>query len=244
MNDSAVHKPRVSIVIATYDRCERLRGCIEAIRRNVQVDHEVIVVGGGAGDGTEQWLDAQDDVRFIRELRREGATRAYNKGFRAAAGTYVMWLNDDARVLPGAVEAALAVSPALEAPAELGADMRRAFDEARAARGGRALGVEVRGPPELSASGETQVEVAAVQAPAGLVAALRLSVTTAQGTSRWSRRLEGPGPASVTIPAAVVPTEERGRESQSEFSRAAAHGATRKTHGPAQADIRRCPFIY
>ena len=109
MNDSAAHKPRASIVIATYDRCERLKGCIGAIRRNVGVDHETIVVGGGAGDGTEEWLEAQDDVRFIREMRREGATRAYNKGFRAAAGTYVMWLNDDARVLPGAIEAAVAM---------------------------------------------------------------------------------------------------------------------------------------
>ena len=109
MTNSAVNHPRVSIVIATYDRCERLKGCIEAIRRSVDADHEVIVVGGGAGDGTEAWLEAQDDIRFVRETRREGATRAYNKGFRVAVGTYVMWLNDDARVLPGAVEAAVAM---------------------------------------------------------------------------------------------------------------------------------------
>lgn len=98
--------PVVSIVVATYSRLLRLQRCIDAIRQNVRVGHETIVVGGG-GDGTEEWAAAQPDIRYIREFRREGATRAFNKGFRAAAGEYVMWLNDDSFPLPGAVEAAL-----------------------------------------------------------------------------------------------------------------------------------------
>jgi GT2 family glycosyltransferase len=104
---SSERVPLVSIVIATYGRCERLKRCIAAVRTNVGTPHELIVVGGGAGDGTEQWLENQADVRFIRETRREGATKAYNKGFRAARGLYVMWLNDDSYPLPGAVEAAV-----------------------------------------------------------------------------------------------------------------------------------------
>lgn len=100
-----VDTPLVSIVIATYARRDRLERCIEGIRRNVRIRHETIVVGAGAGDGTEAFLAAQPDVRFIPETRREGATRAYNKGFRAARGVYVMWLNDDSFPLGGAVEA-------------------------------------------------------------------------------------------------------------------------------------------
>jgi GT2 family glycosyltransferase len=101
--------PTVSIVIATYSRCDRLKRCLTAVRANVQLPHETIVVGGGAGDGTEEWLAGQDDIRFIRETQREGATKAYNKGFRAALGTCVMWLNDDSYPLPGSVEAALSM---------------------------------------------------------------------------------------------------------------------------------------
>lgn len=107
MNPVAVETPVVSIVIATYARLERLKRCIAGIRRNVQIGHETIVVGSGGGDGTEDWLAGQADLRFIREMTREGATRAYNKGFRAAAGRYVMWLNDDSYPLAGAVEAAV-----------------------------------------------------------------------------------------------------------------------------------------
>jgi GT2 family glycosyltransferase len=99
--------PRVSIVIATYNRCARLAKCLDSVARNVTVAHEVIVVGGGTGDGTEELLAARSDVRFIAETRREGAARAYNKGFRAARAEFVMWLNDDSWPLPGSVEAAL-----------------------------------------------------------------------------------------------------------------------------------------
>lgn len=99
--------PVVSIVIATYNRCERLKRCIARIRGNVRLPREVVVVGGSTGDGTEEWADAQPDIRYIRETRREGATKAYNKGFRAAIGRYVMWLNDDSYPLAGAMEAAV-----------------------------------------------------------------------------------------------------------------------------------------
>ena len=100
-------QPVVSIVIATYNRCDRLKRCIAGIRENVGISREVIVVGGASDDGTAAWASTQGDIRFIREMQREGACKAYNKGFRAAAGRYVMWLNDDSYPLPGAVEAAV-----------------------------------------------------------------------------------------------------------------------------------------
>lgn len=99
----------VSIVIATHARFERLRRCIEAIRSNVRLPREIVIVGSGDGDGTETWLARQSDLRFLPERTRAGATRAYNRGFRAATGRYVMWLNDDSYPLPGSVESAVAL---------------------------------------------------------------------------------------------------------------------------------------
>ncbi len=99
----------VSIVVATFNRVDRLQRCIDNIRRHVTLPRQIIVVDGGSGDGTRQWLAEQDDLRVILEPTREGAVRAFNKGFRAATGHYVMWLNDDAYPLAGAVEAAVAM---------------------------------------------------------------------------------------------------------------------------------------
>ena len=96
----------VSIVVPTFNRHEGLRRCLDNIRRNVSCPKEVIVVDGGSTDGSREWLAGQTDLRVILEPNREGAVKAFNKGFRAAAGHYIMWLNDDAFPLPGAVEAA------------------------------------------------------------------------------------------------------------------------------------------
>ncbi len=102
-------EPIVSIVVPTFNRLERLRRCLDKTRQNVALEAEVIVVDGGSTDGSREFLARRSDVRVIREERREGAVRAFNKGFRAARGRYVMWLNDDAYPLPGAVEAAVAM---------------------------------------------------------------------------------------------------------------------------------------
>ncbi|QDV89712.1 Glycosyl transferase family 2 [Phycisphaerae bacterium RAS2] len=103
------HAPLLDIVIASYNRLSHLQGAIEAVRATVAAPHRLIVVDGDSPDGTSNWCMAHRDIHLIREERREGATRAYNKGFRAATAPFVMWLNDDARPLPGAVDAALAM---------------------------------------------------------------------------------------------------------------------------------------
>ena len=99
----------VSIVIPTFNRLEGLKRGIDEIRHNVTSPNEVIVIDGGSTDGTREWLATREDLRIILESRREGAVKAFNKGFRAATGGYVMWLNDDAYPLPGSVEAAIAM---------------------------------------------------------------------------------------------------------------------------------------
>ena len=102
-----MQSPTVSIVIPTFNRQGRLARCVGKIRDTVTVDHEVIVVDGGSIDGTREWLRDRPDIVVILEESREGAVRAFNKGFRAAGGEFVMWLNDDSYVLPGSVEAAV-----------------------------------------------------------------------------------------------------------------------------------------
>lgn len=99
--------PIVSIIVPTFNRLSRLQRCLHKIAQNVATCHETIVVDGGSTDGTRAWLAERSDLRVILEPEREGAVRAFNKGFRTARGTYVTWLNDDAYPLPGSIEAAI-----------------------------------------------------------------------------------------------------------------------------------------
>jgi len=101
--------PILSIVLPTYNRLSTLRRCIQQIRTNVSIDHELIIVDGGSSDGTPQFLARHTDLRIIHEPGRQGAAAARRRGFLAARGPYVMWLDDRAYPLPGSVEAALDV---------------------------------------------------------------------------------------------------------------------------------------
>ncbi len=102
----------LSIVIPTCNRAHPLERLLVAIWTGVGCNYEVIVVDGASGDGTPDVLaDAKramgGGIRIIREERREGFVRATNQGFRVAAGRNVTWINDDARPLPGSLDAAV-----------------------------------------------------------------------------------------------------------------------------------------
>ncbi|MEW5766350.1 MAG: glycosyltransferase [bacterium] len=86
---------KLSIVIATYNRRKYLKNCLHSILQgNIEVDYEIVVVDGGSTDGTQEFLMKQPYTRIIED-KREGPTKAYNQGIRAAEGEYVCWLNDD-----------------------------------------------------------------------------------------------------------------------------------------------------
>ncbi len=103
--------PDLSIVIPTCNRPALLRQCLLSLA-SARCSLEVIVVDGSSNDQTQAVLAEQRDLlphplRVIREERREGFVRAANKGFRAATGRNLMWLNDDARVLSASLENAV-----------------------------------------------------------------------------------------------------------------------------------------
>jgi GT2 family glycosyltransferase len=103
----------LSIVVPTTNRAAALASCLVTIRNTVTCSHEIIVVDGASLDNTPAVLESAkaamgDRLQVIREPKREGFVRAANKGFRAARGEYLMWLNDDARPLPGALDRAVA----------------------------------------------------------------------------------------------------------------------------------------
>jgi GT2 family glycosyltransferase len=102
----------LSIVIPTTNRAASLASCLETIRTSVACAHEIIVVDGASQDQTPSVLQSaraimEDRLQVIWEPRREGFVKAANKGFRAARGRYLTWLNDDARPLPGSFDLAI-----------------------------------------------------------------------------------------------------------------------------------------
>jgi GT2 family glycosyltransferase len=102
----------LSIVIPTCNRSQSLASCLVATRNSIRCSYEIVVVDGASTDRTGAVLESAgeamgDRLRVIRESQREGFVKAANKGFRAARGKYLMWLNDDARPLAGSIDRAI-----------------------------------------------------------------------------------------------------------------------------------------
>ncbi len=96
---------RISAVIVTLNRADYLRLSLKSlVDQTLPTEHyEIIVVDNGSTDDTrrvvcEEYADTPN-LRYISEPV-PGANRARNRGWRAAHGAYVAYLDDDAIAYP------------------------------------------------------------------------------------------------------------------------------------------------
>jgi glycosyltransferase involved in cell wall biosynthesis len=89
---------RISAVVPTFDRPERLRSAVASILGQTSPADEVIVVDNGFDPVPEGSLP--DGVRLIRIPAGAGVSTARNAGVAAAIHAYVAFLDDDDRWTP------------------------------------------------------------------------------------------------------------------------------------------------
>lgn len=97
--------PKVSAVIATYNRAHLLRHAIESVLAQDYPNLELIVVDDGSSDGTETLVRnyGAASVRYIRHSHNRGLPAGRNTGIDAAEGEYVAFLDDDDMWLPSKI---------------------------------------------------------------------------------------------------------------------------------------------
>ncbi len=108
-------RPLVSVVIATYNRAGNVRLAIESVLRQSYPNFEVLVVGDGCTDNTEEVVTAIPDsrVKWLSLPNNSGSqSMPNNLGISAASGDYIaylghddVWLPDHLAVLVRAMEA-------------------------------------------------------------------------------------------------------------------------------------------
>jgi GT2 family glycosyltransferase/glycosyltransferase involved in cell wall biosynthesis len=90
---------RVSVVVPTHNRKEKLLACLDALARQSVLPHEfeVVVVDDGSTDGTKEALEARRFPFTLRYYWQEGAGpgAARNLGIERAAGEIVLFIGDD-----------------------------------------------------------------------------------------------------------------------------------------------------
>lgn len=103
--------PRVTVIIATFNRARLLAHAVESVRRQSIDDWELLVIGDACTDESAAVVAAAADprVQFVNLPDNAGEQSVpNNEGLRRARGQYVAFLNHDDLFFPDHLETALA----------------------------------------------------------------------------------------------------------------------------------------
>lgn len=93
-----------TIVTASLNYGRFIGDCLASVAGQEEVTFEHLVMDAGSSDGTAEVVARHPHAAFFQEPD-EGMSDGINKGFRRARGDWVMWLNADDRLKPGALAA-------------------------------------------------------------------------------------------------------------------------------------------
>jgi N-acetylglucosaminyl-diphospho-decaprenol L-rhamnosyltransferase len=104
--------PTLSYCVVNTNGREYLLACLAAIEHThpPEVEREILVLDNASEDGSADAVrQLSDEIRLIALDRRTGKAENDSTLMREARGKYCLLLNEDSELLPGAVEALLAV---------------------------------------------------------------------------------------------------------------------------------------
>lgn len=114
----------VTIVIATRNRCGMLAEAVRSVREQSLPARQLVVVDDASSDDTAAWCAGQlrsPHEMLLRHREPQERCRARNAGLTVASGDWIVFLDDDDRLRPRALESlARVLERAPEAVAAVG----------------------------------------------------------------------------------------------------------------------------
>ena len=95
--------PAVSVIVVVWNRADLTLACLRALTAQSDVDTEVIVVDNASTDETRELLTRVAGATVLRNDANLGFTAGANLGAARARGEFLLFLNNDAELLPGAL---------------------------------------------------------------------------------------------------------------------------------------------
>jgi GT2 family glycosyltransferase len=111
-------KPVISIVLVLFNRAELTLACLRSIAEHQNEEIEVVIVDNASSDQTSHLLDRLKGARIIRNSENRHFLAGVNQATTECRGEYILLLNNDAQLLPGALQSALGT---LRSSADIGA---------------------------------------------------------------------------------------------------------------------------
>lgn len=97
----------ISVIIPVFNIGDRIRDCLDSLRKQTFQNWEAIIIDDGSTDGTYQYLERylKKDLRFkIIQKKNEGTLLARQSGFLASRGKYIANLDHDDKYSPHFLE--------------------------------------------------------------------------------------------------------------------------------------------
>lgn len=100
--------PKVSVIIATYNRAVHLSETLSTLLKQNYQDFEILVVDDGSTDSTKEIMESYlkkypHKAKYLYQ-KNSGPSVARNKGIKEAKGDIVIFLDDDAIAAPNFVK--------------------------------------------------------------------------------------------------------------------------------------------
>lgn len=102
MNRKKSHYPPqegFSVLIPTWNNLPYLKLCVESVRKNSVLEHQIIVHVNDGSDGTLEWV-RQEGLDYTHSPENIGVCLAMNMMRRLVKKDYIYFINDDMYVLP------------------------------------------------------------------------------------------------------------------------------------------------
>ena len=98
-----------SVVVVSFNTRELLRECLELVQREANgLRIEALIVDNNSSDGSAEMVEKEfPNFRIIRSAVNLGFGAANNVAIQAARGRYLILLNSDAFLHPGALKLAV-----------------------------------------------------------------------------------------------------------------------------------------
>jgi glycosyltransferase involved in cell wall biosynthesis len=93
--------PFFSVIVATKNRCDLLRECIDSVLAQIYINFEIIIIDDHCTDTTKEMVSAIADKRILLKTNK-GVERsaARNTGIEVAKGEYLCIIDDDDFIEP------------------------------------------------------------------------------------------------------------------------------------------------
>jgi GT2 family glycosyltransferase len=96
----------LSIIIVSYNTKDITRNCLSSIYQNPPLQtFEIIVVDNNSSDKSQDTIEREfPGVILVKNSENVGFARASNQGIRISRGEYILILNSDTLIFPGALD--------------------------------------------------------------------------------------------------------------------------------------------